>query len=55
MPPPTLNSEEPHNQPTVAVAALTHRRDARSAHPPTETKIFTGEALLYSTPVNDDR
>lgn len=44
-----------HNQPTVAVATLKHRRDARSAHPPTETKIFTGEALLYSTPVNDDR
>jgi hypothetical protein len=26
-----------------------------SIHPPTETKIFTGEGLLYSIPINDDR
>ena len=43
------------DQPTVAVAALTRRRDPRSIHPPTETKIFTGEGLLYSIPINDDR
>ena len=27
----------------------------RSIRSPTETKIFTGEGLLYSIPVNDDR
>ena len=44
-----------YDHPTVAVAAPENKRDARSIHPPTETRTFTGEALLYSIPINDDR
>lgn len=44
-----------HDHPTTTVTAPERKRDAKSVHRPTETRIFAGEVLLYSILINDDR